>query len=35
MEYYLKLFVPAILIYPENKLQSDDIKATFLYFYKK
>ena len=35
MEYYPKPFVPVILIYSENKLQSDDIKATFLYFYKK
>lgn len=30
-EYYLKPFVPAILIYTENKLQSDDIKVACLY----
>ena len=35
MEYYLKPFVPAILVYSENKLQSDDIEATFSYFYKR
>lgn len=30
-EYYLKTFVPAILLYPENKLLSDNIRAACLY----